>query len=1242
MKKILGIDLGITSIGWALIEENETERKILGLGSRIIPLSTDDKDEFSSGNKISKNQKRTLRRTQRKGYDRYQLRRRDLKEALSQAQMLPTESEIKLPALILWELRAKAVSQKISLTELGRILLHLNQKRGYKSSRSDATLDKKDTAYVEEVKSRHQIIKDEKKTIGQFFYEKLQHEEHYKIKQQVFPREAYIEEFDAICQEQQKHYPQILSADFIKKLRNEIIYYQRKLKSQKGLVSVCELEGFYTTKEQNDKEKVYFVGPRVSPRSSPLFQVAKIWENVNNISIKNKRNEFYAITQEKKWEVFNYLDQHERLSEVELFKILGLKKGDGWYGNKQTSKGLQGNLTKAELLKFLDKDSQLLQFELGIEKSEKETYLLDRKTGEITGSDFKKEISADIEKQPLYQLWHTIYSISDVEECALALMKRFNIGEEIAFKLAGIDFARTSFGNKSIKAIRKVLPYLMDGYIYSDAACLAGYNHSNSLTKDEQLKRKLLDKIPNLPKNSLRQPVVEKILNQLINLVNSVIDVRQGWISEEEREKNQFEIRIELARELKQSKDERNDTFTNLTKRERENETIRKRIDEDYKQFGVRATRVNIIKWRLFQEINNHESKLNAFCIYCGQAFGLTEALRGSNIDIEHIIPRSLLFDDSQSNKTLCHRKCNEDKKNFTAFDFMKSKSDEQFNEYLERVDILYKSRIIGKSKRDKLLMTASNIPNNFIDRQLRETQYIAKKSREILEQICRSVWSTSGSVTSYLRDKWGWDDVTMNLQLSKYRDLGLTEWKEWETNDGQKHKKEIIKNWSKRDDHRHHAIDALTIACTQQGFIQRMNTLSAQHTRDEMFAEVEKQSIQFRDRLALLDRYIIGKRPFTTKQVEDAVEKILVSLKAGKKVATLHKYKATGKNLSKGVLVPRGALSEESVYGKIRTIEKGKSVKYLFENPNLIFKQYIKAIIEERLSKYGNDAKKAVASLKKDPIYLDSAKTKLLEYATCYKDAVVLKYPIGGIKAKDVQYIIDNRVRQIIKARLELYSNNEKEAFKDLDKNPVWFNEEKKIPIKAVRMITGLSAVESVKKNEAGESIGFVKPGNNHHIAIYIDEHGKKHEHVCTFWHAVERKKNNVPIVIKNPSEVWTTILESKDKNSQEFLSKLPKDKWIFIESLQQNEMFILGMNTQDFNQALSNHNYKAISRHLYRVQKITSSDYYFRSHLETELDDSEESKKSKRYYRFKSIGAFENLNPKKVVINNLGNIVQ
>lgn len=618
----------------------------------------------------------------------------------------------------------------------------------------------------------------------------------------------------------------------------------------------------------------------------------------------------------------------------------------------------------------------------------------------------------------------------------------------------------------------------------------------------------------------------------MIHIVNDIIDEKRGWISKEEREKGLFEIRIELARELKQSKEERNETFKNISKIERENKEIENRLQE----LGLRATRKNIIKYRLFNEINGGDKKVNAICIYTGKTFSLTDALNGNEIDVEHIIHKSLLFDDSQSNKTLTFRWINQEKGDRKAYDYMATKGESALNEYIERVNKLYKDGVIKKAKRDKLLMPGDKIPKDFIERQLRESQYIARKSREILNQIAKNVWSTSGSVTEYLRRMWGWDDVLMNLQMQRIKEIipdplaeGITEMVEWETNDGQKHKKEVIKDWTKRDDHRHHAVDALTVACTKQGYIQRLNTLSAKGTREELYKAVSERKEEFRESLSLLDKYFIGQRPFTTKEVENKAAEIIVSFKPGKKVATWGKrfIKKNGKRIKvqDHILVPRGPLSEESVYGKIKTIEKNKPVKYLFENPHLIFKPYIKELVEKRLAEHDGDAKKALDSLKKNPIFLDEKNTIPLEYGTCYKEEYVLKYPLETIKEKDVSYIVDKKIRELVTDRLEQHNGNEKEAFKD----PLYLDKYQKIQIKTVRMFTGLSAVEPIKYNKEGRPIAFVKPSNNHHIAIYEDEQGKKIPHLCTFWHAVERKKYGIPVIIENPKETWDKILNDK-----------------------------------------------------------------------------------------------------------------
>ena len=1160
MKRILGLDLGTNSIGWALISaENNIPQEIIGMGSRIVPLSQDDANKFSTGNAISKNSIRTEKRTARKGYDRYQQRRGNLTKVLREFNMLPNEELIKLPILELWQLRANAatVGHKLSLPEIGRVLYHLNQKRGYKHAKADENTDTKQRDYVIAVNDRYSKIKALGVTIGQYFAEQIKASEvtnengkfyTYRTKEQVFPRAAYIAEFDQIMECQKQFYPEILTDKLIFQIRNEIIYYQRNLKSCKHLVSLCEFEKrAYTNKEG----KIVYDGPKVAPRTSPLFQVCKIWESINNLKLKNKRNDELYISTEQKLALFNFLDTHEKLTLTDMYKILNINKADGWWGGKAIGKGLQGNTTKLQLQKALanlDKNTinNLLKFNLQTIDSN----LVDSVTGEVI-----KVISKDFENEPLYKLWHTVYSIQNKEELQNVLNKNFGISDiETIDALYKLDFIKPGYGNKSSKFIRKILPYLQEGLMYSDACEYVGINHSNSLTKAENEARDLLNKLPQIQKNELRQPIVEKILNQMVNVVNAIIETH-GRIDE---------IRVELARELKQSKDERNETSLRMLKNQLENKKISAHIEE----LGVRSSRNRIQKYKMWLESQER-------CFYCGQPVGVKEFLCGNDVEREHIIPKSLFFDDSFANQVCACRKCNAEKNNRTAYDYMASKGDSELNEYITRVETYFKDGKISKTKRERLLTTASKIPTDFIERQLRQSQYIARKSQEILKQICHNVWSTSGSVTDYLRHTWGYDNILHNLNFERYKKGGLTEIVTYD-HKGQEHSEERIKDWSKRLDHRHHAIDALIIACTQQGYIQRLNNLNTE--RDAMFQEVEKQGKEWQERKSLLDKWISIQPHFTVDYVTNKVAEILVSFKAGKRVATIGKriiYKKGKKIVAQeGIIIPRGKLHEEHIYGQIKVANKNNQI--------------------------------------------------------------VFKYPLNTITAKDVDYIVDSHIKEVVRQRLQEFNNKEKQAFS----TPLYADKENKIEIKSVRCFIGDTAVTPIKYNENNEPIGFVKTGNNHHIAIYTDAEGKKQEHAVTFWHAVERKKYGIPIIITNPNEIWDEIAD-RDDLPESFLELLPKPKWTYNLSLQQNEMFVLGMSEEEWNDAIEASDYKNIAKHLYKVQKISKSDYVFTLSTITVSYKSILANKEDKRFRRLGINRLLELQPHKVRISLLGEII-
>ena len=264
------------------------------------------------------------------------------------------------------------------------------------------------------------------------------------------------------------------------------------------------------------------------------------------------------------------------------------------------------------------------------------------------------------------------------------------------------------------------------------------------------------------------------------------------------------------------------------------------------------------------------------------------------------------------------------------------------------------------------------------------------------------------------------------------------------------------------------------------------------------------------------------------------------------------------------------------------------------------------------------------------------------------------MRYELGmNFKESDIDFIVDKGVREIIRKRFEDRKGGKDHPLKNLENDPVWLNEQKRIPITSVRCIVGGKDLIPVHKSIVGETfskgkapadarpVNYVKPGNNHHIALYEDEQGVLQETAVTFWEAVERKRYGMPVVIDDPGSIWDLVMD-KGIDDPDFLSNLPKPGWKLVESLQQNELFIFRMDRNEIEECLARREYSKLSPNLYRVQKISSKDYFFRHHIETKLEkDSKETKDSiltGKMVRTQSFKAFKELLPVKVRISNMG----
>ena len=1223
MKKILGLDIGIASIGWALIHEPEhvdEQYAIAGIGVRIVPLSPDENNGFSKGDGMSKNALRTLKRGARRLQQRYKLRRQQITTLFQVLEMHPEKELFELDAVSLYGLRAKALSEQVSLHEIARIFYHLNQKRGFKSNRKanneeeqqaesqtiketnnpDAKPKKK--GYLDFISDREQALKDQGLTIGQHFYQQLLVNPIVRIKENIYLRSSYMDEFDRIWANQQRYYPNVLTEANKQKIRNEIIYYQRRLKSQKGLVRRCQFER-----------------QRVAPKSSPLFQLAKIWQELNIIeltSFKAIRGEEVGfdkygkrmLTLDEKRNLLQILTVKGKLTTKECLKVLGYQSGYKDYKlNIRKEKELEGNRTYAameEVFNQFNVDySHLLRFDLVTQQVEK----VDKITREVHQHE---QISADCEKQPLYQLWHLLYSVEEMDILVAKLQSRYGFTPELAKALAKIDFHKQGYGGLSAKAIRNILPYLQQGANYADACKKVGYNHSGSTTKAENELRQLDDELELYPKNSLRQPVVEKIVNQVINLVNEIIDEKNGFVTDAERHApDRFEIRIELARELRQSVEERNKTFSRNESQKRQHQVIENELK---RELGFKkVSRKDIERYKLWKEFGGiapYEP---------GTRVSLAELYSGL-YDIDHIIPKARLFDDSFVNKTICRREINggsTEKNNRTAYDYMSSKEATVFNEYVTFIKDYFDKGGISEAKFEKLMMPMEMIPDDFITRQLQLTRFITKEAMHLLEKVCRNVHATSGPVTNYLRHNWGYDGVLQKLNWHKYERIGKTAIE----HDKSGNRIYKIIDWSKRDDHRNHAVDALVIACTKQRYIKQLNE------RNKNFENCKYQINQS----ALKEIEIKTLKPFVLEEVMDAVNRILISFKSGKRVGSKSVLKKGGDVEKKYHIIPRDALHEGTTYGRIKKLKEVK-LSTTFKDLEAIVYPEIKVQVEAHLQQFDNDIKKAFN--KKNRLIF---KEKMgYDTFSVYEYANVVRYKLDA-KFEKVDSIVDEGVKAKVKAHLATYDNNPKVAFKS--EHVVWINQEKGIAVRSVRCFTKRDELKPLRKNDQGKPIDFVKLGNNHHVSIYRDKSGRLRDDTVTFWDAVKRKQKRVPVIITNPRETWDELLDS-GFDDQEILNDLPLSDWEYITSMQQNEMFIFGLPDEELQSAIHENDFGLISKHLYRVQSVSKNDFSFRHHLETK-DDKAADKELKKSIRITSLKAMTGI---KVKINNLGRIVK
>lgn len=1053
MERILGIDAGTNSLGWAIVDKDDNACHLVAKGTNIFSEGV----KIEKGIESSKAAERTEHRSVRKHYWRRKIRKIRLLTILSDNDLCPRLDKEKLrqwrlkkvyptdDTFMEWQrtedkaqinpykFRFICLTQKLDLSDitqrfiLGRALYHLNQRRGFLSNRKESTKES-DGAVKEGISSLSEDMKVAGcEYLGEYFYQLYQKGErirnHYTAR-----KEHYLKEFKAICAKQG------LDADLVSKLEHAI-FDQRPLKSQKGQVGTCTFEK----------------GKSRCPSSHPLYEDFRMYSFINNIKVQ-------VNTMFERGE--RYLTDEEKQKIIPLFK----RKSKRTFPFEDIAKKLAGK-------------NNYCYFKSGEEKPYMFNYQMDTQVSsssvnaqleEIFGDDWLTSVCEVYTQakdktrlQIMNDVWHALFFFDDEDKLKEFAMNRLQLGVEDAEKFSKISIPN-DYAALSLKAIRKIIPYLRNyGLIYSEAVFLANLvevlpqhiwgikemreavienvidvmhsydkNNVDGITlevcvkdflkdryqvSDEALKKlyhpSMMELYPRQRPNeeglyqlgsprisSVKNPMAMHSLFRLRKVVNLML--KKGYINPDTK------IHIEFSRDLNDA----NRRWA-IQAWQRDNEKDRERCRKEIEKYITNPSDTDILKYQLWEE-QNHK------CLYTGEEIRITDFL-GDNpkYDIEHTIPRSAGGDSTKMNLTICSGRFNRDEKKTKLPTQLAVHDDilERIKDWKEKYEELEKQiRKIStkgaaskeekdaKIRRRHLLslqrdywrgkyqrFTMTEVPEGFSRRQGTDISVISRYARMYLRSVFKQVYIVKGIATSDFRKMWG-----------------------------------IQEEYTKKErvNHVHHCIDAITIAC-------------------------------------------IGKTEYDK----------------------LAQY-----------------------YHESDEYKQGRGEKPVFEKPWPSFVSDIKQIQDELLiAHYSKDimpkqSKRYVRNSKGDKTLTQGDTARASLHNDTYYGAIevdgevkyVVRKSLDGLDEKDVKNIVDAEVRSKVENAILIHGSLKKAL-----EETIWMNEDKKIPIKKVRVFTGsvtrpinIRLQRDQSKHEYKRQY-HVQNDRNYMMAIYVgqDQKGKE-----------------------------------------------------------------------------------------------------------------------------------------------------
>lgn len=759
----LGLDIGTNSIGWALLALNAQgdPANIVASGVRIF---TDGRDPKSLA---SLKADRRVKRQARRRRDRYKQRRRYLLSELVRHNLMPEDAAARRSLVLLtpYDLRRRALDEALPPHHVGRALFHLNQRRGFKSNRNSADSEAGVVkASIEELRQR--LAKTGARTLGEFLANRQNEGDSVRARRH-----------GAKMSDLYELYP---SRDMLEDEFDAI--WEAQAGFNPDLFDDTAKEKLRDVIFYQRKLKPPLVGwctlipdAKRAPKALPSFQRFRILQEVNNLEWIDAVGTGHPVRNhpDVRNQIVDALERSQRRTFKQIGAILkkaGLARSDAAFNLQSDLRlHLDGNATSYRLANKRLFGERWHRFDLA-EQDEIVSLLLDDETDD------------DDVLETLTSRWGL------TEECAEAVLN------------AALP---DGYGNLSAQAIARIIPPMREqGLRYPDAVVEAGFDtHSLFGWRDA-----LLDRLPYYGEvipghvigaalnpdgsdverhGAIPNPTVHIALNQLRRVYNDIVRIYG----------KPAEISLEVARDLPLGVEGKRDLNDRHKQNQKRNDHARE-ILRKHGQIDNRANRQRVLLW---EELNQDPTQ--RCCPFSGAMIPISD-LFSDAVEIEHLLPFSRTLDDSLSNKTLCTRQANRDKGNRTPHEaFGNSPDGYPWDDIVARAgDLRYRKR--WRFWPDAMQRFEGE--NDFLARQLNDTRYIARIAREYLECVAEKnrIWVVTGHLTALLRGFWGLNGILRGHNLEE----------------AERPARKL------RDDHRHHAIDAIVIAMTNRSMLQKVS----------------------------------------------------------------------------------------------------------------------------------------------------------------------------------------------------------------------------------------------------------------------------------------------------------------------------------------------------------------------------------------------------------------------------------